>query len=97
MTEPKSESIKEIADYLEVKYKILLWKNFTREKRSDEWYKENTPTTSPFVNDGLHNGQIITQNWKVLKKSHNYSIHYKELWQRLTRIQLKKKQLMSIV
>ena len=56
MTEPKSESIKEIADYLEVKYKIgLLWKNFTREKRSDEWYKENTPTTSPFVNenDGL--------------------------------------------
>ena len=53
MTEPKSESIKEIADYLEVKYKIgLLWKNFTREKRSDEWYKENTPTTSPFVNDG---------------------------------------------
>jgi hypothetical protein len=31
MTEPKSESIKEIADYLEVKYKIgLLWKNFTR-------------------------------------------------------------------
>ena len=56
MTEPKSESIKEIADYLEVKYKIgLLWKNFTREKRNDEWYKENTPTTSPFVNenDGL--------------------------------------------
>ena len=56
MTKPKSESIKEIADYLEVKYKIgLLWKNFTREKRSDEWYKENTPTTSPFVNenDGL--------------------------------------------
>ena len=53
MTKPKSESIKEIADYLEVKYKIgLLWKNFTREKRSDEWYKENTPTTSPFVNDG---------------------------------------------
>jgi hypothetical protein len=26
-----------------------------------------------------------------------YSIHYKELWQRLTLIQLKKKQLMSIV
>ena len=56
MTEPKSESIKEIADYLDVKYKIgLLWENFTREKRNDEWYKENTPTTSPFVNenDGL--------------------------------------------
>jgi hypothetical protein len=55
-TEPKPESIKEIADYLEVKYKIgLLWANFTREKRNDEWYKENTPTTSPFVNqnDGL--------------------------------------------
>ena len=56
MTEPKLESIKEIADYLEVKYKIgLLWANFTREKRNDEWYKKNTPTTSPFVNqnDGL--------------------------------------------
>jgi hypothetical protein len=55
-TEPKLESIKEIADYLEVKYKIgLLWANFTREKRNDEWYKKNTPTTSPFVNqnDGL--------------------------------------------
>ena len=59
MTEPKSESIKEIADYLEVKYKIgLLWKNFTREKRSDEWYKENTPTTSPFVNDGREHTMI---------------------------------------
>ena len=56
MTEPKLESIKEIADYLEVKYKIgLLWANFTREKRNDEWYKKNTPTSSPFVNenDGL--------------------------------------------
>jgi len=56
MTEPKSESIKEIADYLEVKYKIgLLWANFTREKRNDEWYKKNTPTSSLFVNenDGL--------------------------------------------
>ena len=55
-TEPKSESIKEIADYLDVKYKIgLLWANFTREKRNDEWYKKNTPTSSPFVNenDGL--------------------------------------------
>jgi hypothetical protein len=55
-TEPKSESIKEIADYLNLKYKTrLLWTNFTREKRNDEWYKENTPTTSPFVNqnDGL--------------------------------------------
>ena len=42
MTEPKSESIKEIADYLDVKYKIgLLWENFTREKRNDEWYKMN--------------------------------------------------------
>jgi hypothetical protein len=51
MTEPKLESIKEIADYLNLKYKTsLLWTNFTREKRNDEWYKKNTPTSSPFVN-----------------------------------------------
>jgi hypothetical protein len=50
-TEPKLESIKEIADYLNLKYKTsLLWTNFTREKRNDEWYKKNTPTSSPFVN-----------------------------------------------
>jgi len=51
-TEPKLESIKEIADYLNLKYKTsLLWTNFTREKRNDEWYKKNTPTSSPFVNE----------------------------------------------
>jgi len=66
-TEPKSESIKEIADYLEVKYKIgLLWANFTREKRNDEWYKENTPTTSPFVNE--NDGLIIDLSRKTEPK-----------------------------
>jgi signal recognition particle subunit SEC65 len=66
-TEPKLESIKEIADYLEVKYKIgLLWANFTREKRNDEWYKENTPTTSPFVNE--NDGLIIDLSRKTEPK-----------------------------
>ena len=66
-TEPKSESIKEIADYLEVKYKIgLLWANFTREKRNDEWYKKNTPTTSPFVNE--NDGLIIDLSRKTEPK-----------------------------
>jgi signal recognition particle subunit SEC65 len=67
MTEPKLESIKEIADYLEVKYKIgLLWANFTREKRNDEWYKKNTPTTSPFVNE--NDGLIIDLSRKTEPK-----------------------------
>ena len=66
-TEPKPESIKEIADYLEVKYKIgLLWANFTREKRNDEWYKKNTPTTSPFVNE--NDGLIIDLSRKTEPK-----------------------------
>jgi hypothetical protein len=66
-TEPKLESIKEIADYLEVKYKIgLLWANFTREKRNDEWYKKNTPTTSPFVNE--NDGLIIDLSRKTEPK-----------------------------
>ena len=64
-TEPKLESIKEIADYLEVKYKIgLLWANFTREKRNDEWYKKNTPTTSPFVNQ--NDGELEMTNEQLL-------------------------------
>jgi hypothetical protein len=51
-TEPKLESIKEISYYLNLKYKTrLLWTNFTREKRDAEWYKKNTPTSSPFVNE----------------------------------------------
>ena len=66
-TEPNPESIKEIADYLEVKYKIgLLWANFTREKRNDEWYKKNTPTTSPFVNE--NDGLIIDLSRKTEPK-----------------------------
>ena len=28
-----------------------LWKHFTPTKRDLEWYKHNTPTTSPFVID----------------------------------------------
>ena len=33
MTEPKLESIKEISDYLDMKYKTkLLWINFTEKK-----------------------------------------------------------------
>jgi hypothetical protein len=66
-TEPNPESIKEIADYLEVKYKIgLLWANFTREKRNDEWYKKNTPTSSPFVNE--NDGLIIDLSRKTEPK-----------------------------
>jgi hypothetical protein len=51
MTEPKLESIKEISDYLDMKYKTkLLWINFTEKKRDMEWYENNTPLSSPFVN-----------------------------------------------
>jgi hypothetical protein len=51
MTEPKLESIKEISDYLDMKYKTkLLWANFTEKKRDVEWYNENTPLSSSFVN-----------------------------------------------
>jgi len=28
-----------------------LWKDFSPTKRDMEWYKHNTPTTSPFVTD----------------------------------------------
>ena len=28
-----------------------LWKDFSPTKRDMEWYKHNTPTTSPFVRD----------------------------------------------
>ena len=28
-----------------------LWKDFSPTKQSMEWYKHNTPTTSPFVTD----------------------------------------------
>jgi hypothetical protein len=66
-TEPKLESIKEIADYLNLKYKTsLLWTNFTREKRNDEWYKKNTPTTSPFVNE---NGEELEMTDEQLLNS----------------------------
>jgi hypothetical protein len=51
MTEPKLESIKEISDYLDMKYKTkLLWANYTKGKRNMEWYNENTPLSSSFVN-----------------------------------------------
>ena len=64
-TEPKLESIKEIADYLNLKYKTsLLWTNFTREKRNDEWYKKNTPTSSPFVNQ--NDGELEMTNEQLL-------------------------------
>ena len=64
-TEPKLESIKEIADYLNLKYKTsLLWTNFTREKRNDEWYKKNTPTSSPFVNE--NDGELEMTNEQLL-------------------------------
>lgn len=62
MTEPKLESIKEITDYLDVKYKTkLLWANFTKKKRDDEWYKKNTPLPSSFVNE--NDGQGHLKNW----------------------------------
>ena len=62
MTEPKLESIQEITDYLDVKYKTkLLWANFTKKKRDDEWYKKNTPLPSSFVNE--NDGQGHLKNW----------------------------------
>ena len=42
-----------------------LWKDFKPVKCPMEWYKHNTPTTSPFVAD-YHRRQIMKQYRKKL-------------------------------
>lgn len=50
MTKLDIETIKKVRNYWDVKYKTaLLWGSFTPEKRDLEWYKKNTPHSSPFV------------------------------------------------
>ena len=44
------EDLQKVKKHWEAKHKTeLLWLNFTPEKRSFEWYKTNTATSSPFV------------------------------------------------
>ena len=39
-----------LKQYLEAKHKTdFLWQNFSPEKRDQDWYKSNVPTSSPFV------------------------------------------------
>ena len=45
-----------------------LWKDFRPTKQSMEWYKHNTPTTSPFVAD-YYRRQIMEQYRKKLLES----------------------------
>ena len=78
MTEPKSESIKEIADYLDVKYKIgLLWENFTREKRNDEWYTEMKLYYTSIKEQ--YNCNMIDENFLSILDNLEFEKHRKSL------------------